>query len=494
MLAQISVKTGDENPVIVQSLRREFCDLLRLVLNSLRRMLTVCRHLIALLSAAHVLSLAHGQALSTDVEVVLVPNVGASFQEVDLYNTYADPVIACTYNLPSSASPPATVRMQQVTSTSFEIRLQQFENSNVVTPGDVHCLVVDAGVHLIGGSLEIEAHKVTSDSTSGDVPGWGSATTERVDGTFGHTYTNLVLLGQVMSFNDVRASVFWTNNCNNRGTPPTDTRACVGKHIGMIDSSRLDETLGYIAIEAGTGAINDVRYAFARGADSPRGVGDSPPYSYAVTGDFDVGVLTQAAEDGGNGGWAVLFGNDPLPNNSIQLAIDEEVFEGDMSRRHTTENVFYGVFENNQTADLTVTKDVSVASDNAVQYYFTGSDVIYTIDVTNDGSAPLDEDTVFLVDSLPAETEFFNGDHDGPGSGVIGFTETDSGLTFDPLSDVGYSTAAAKPTSFADCSYNPDPGYDANVRHICFNPKGRARDGTLYPNSAFSFSFRVRIS
>lgn len=437
---------------------------------------------------------AYGQALSKDVEAILVPNVGAAFQIVELYNTYSSPVPVCTYNLPSSASEPATVRMRNVGPASFEIRVQEFENSSAVTTSDVHCLVVDEGVHTLSDGREIEAHTVLSDGTSGSAVGWGSATTERVDASFGHTYSDLVLLGQVMTFNDVNASVFWQNNCSNRGAPATDTAACVGKHIGMINNTRANETLGYIAIEAGTGTVNDVDYAFASGADSPRGVGDAPPYSYSVSGDFDVGVLTQAAEDGGNGGWAILYGSDPLPANSINLAIDEEDVEGDTTRRHTHENIDYAVFENNQTAEMAADKSVIVHPASAVPYAIPGSDVLYTINVTNNGSSPIDDDSLFLVDTLPAQTEFFYGDHNGPGSGVVGFSEVDSGLTFAPGADVKYSNAAAKPTSFTDCNYMPNSGYDAAVRHICFNPKGRLRDGTLYPNSEFDLMFRARIN
>ena len=140
------------------------------------------------------LSQATGQALSEDVEVTLVPNVGATFQTVALYNSYTSPVIVCTYNLASSADPSATVRMRNVRTTSFEIRLQQFENSSTVSPGDVHCLIVEEGVHTLSDGLEIEAHTVVSDQTSGlAVPNtWNAVNTERVDTMFGHTYTCLL--------------------------------------------------------------------------------------------------------------------------------------------------------------------------------------------------------------------------------------------------------------------------------------------------------------
>ncbi len=450
----------------------------------------------AIASACFDAGCAWAQALSQDVEAILVSNVGASFQTVELYNIYTSPVVVCTYALASDSNPSATVRIRNAGPTSFDIRLQQFENSNSVTPGHVHCLVVDEGVHTLSDGREIEAHTVMSDQTSGNVvPNtWDAVNTERVDSILGHTYTRLVMLGQVMSFNDVNASVFWTNNCANRNVEPNDGAACVGKHIGQINGTRLNETLGFIVVEAGAGTVNGVRYAFDRGADIVEGVGNSPPYTYSVSGDFDVGVLTQAAEDGGQGGWAVLYGEDPLQSNSIAMAIDEEVVAGDTGRFHITEQVYYGIFENIQTANVSAEKTVSVHADSAVPYAVPGSDVLYTINVTNDGSSPLDEDSLFLVDSLPPETEFFNGDHNGAGSGAVGFAETDSGLTFSLATDVRYSNAATKPMNFGACTYVPVSGYDPAVRHVCFNPKGRLRDGTLYPASGFSLTFRARIN
>lgn len=453
----------------------------------------------ALTSFAWMSGAAHGQALTQDIEAILVPIVGASWVTVETYNTYTNPVVVCTYNLASAANPPATVRMRNAGTTGFEIRLQQFENSSVVTPGPVHCLVVEEGAHTLSDGREIEAHTVLSTGTNGNRLGWDSALSEDIDATFVHTYSSLVLLGQVMTFNDVNASVFWTHDCSNRRRPPTNNNACVGKHIGFLETPRANETLGYIAIEAGVGTVNDVSYSFQLGPDTIMGVGNTnpaPPYTYSVSGDFDTVIATQNAEDGGNGGWVVLYGTDPIRPNAIDFAIDEEVNAGDTTRFHVDEQVGYAALDNNQTADLSADKSQSVFSESAVQYAIPGSDVIYTITINNDGSAPTDKNTLFLVDSLPLEVEFFNGDYNGSADGtdVIGFSETDSGLTLNPATDVAYSNAATKPADFAACTYTPVSGYDPNVRHICFNPKGRLRDGVFYPNNEFSFSFRARIN
>jgi len=49
----------------------------------------------------------------------------------------------------------------------------------------------------------------------------------------------------------------------------------------------------------------------------------------------------------------------------------------------------------------------------------------------------------------------------------------------------------AAPASFADCTLLPDPGYDPDIRYVCFNPKGVLASGD--PDPEFNLSFRVRI-
>jgi len=57
-----------------------------------------------------------------------------------------------------------------------------------------------------------------------------------------------------------------------------------------------------------------------------------------------VAVVSQAAMDGGNGGWAVLYGASPLSATTLNLAVDEDQ-ANDAERKHVTEQVGYIVFE-----------------------------------------------------------------------------------------------------------------------------------------------------
>lgn len=438
---------------------------------------------------------ATGQALSLDLEAVRIDSVGATFQTVPLVNSYANAVVVCTYNLRSNANNEATVRVRNIQSDSFEVRVQRFENSSAFTPSDVHCLIADEGVHTLSDGRVIEARTALSTVTAGNAAGWATANYTNVTGQVTGGHSSLVILGQVMSFNDSQASVFTSNNCSNRGSPATLSNICVTKHIGMINDTRLSETLGFIITEPGSGTVNDVDYAFARGGNSIAGTGNSPPYTYSISGDFDTGIATMAAENGGNGGWAVLYGNDPLPSNAINLAVEEETVAGDTTRRHINEELYYGVFRNNQTATLGVTKSTTVSPLSTSPFAIPGSDVLYTLTVESTGTAPVDNDTLFLVDTLPAEVSFYNDDLDGAGpvGGPVQFDPLSSGVTFSDATDLRFSDAATKPSNLSACTYTPISAYDPNVRHVCFAPKGQLLGGAIQPNAVFSLTFRGRI-
>lgn len=125
-----------------------------------------------------------------------------------------------------------------------------------------------------------------------------------------------------------------------------------------------------------------------------------------------------------------------------------------------------------------------------------GNDVTYTLRVTNTGQGQTSSDSVIVIDTLPANVTFFNGDADGGGAETnpVYFVDASSGLTFSYATDVRYSDAASLPASFAACSYTPAAGYDAAVRYVCINPKGVMTRSTGAPDPAFEVKFRARIN
>lgn len=123
-----------------------------------------------------------------------------------------------------------------------------------------------------------------------------------------------------------------------------------------------------------------------------------------------------------------------------------------------------------------------------------GNDVIYTISVENTGDVPIDSGSILLVDNFPAELEFYNSDIDdgGPETDPVSFSQSGASMTFNYATDVGFSSSAIPPTTFAACSYTPSASYDASVTFICINPKGILPNGS--PNPNLTIQFRAKIT
>lgn len=167
-------------------------------------------------------------------------------------------------------------------------------------------------------------------------------------------YADPVVVGQVMSYNDSDWSTFWSRG-SSRTTAPTSSAHYVGKHVGEdSDNTRGNETIGYFVVETSNngGVIEGLPFRAALGSDTVKGVGDSPAYSYGYT-PFTAGipraaVVSMAGMDGGNGGWAMMYGGNPLPTAGgggvLYLAIDEDQSK-DTERRHTTEQVAYFIID-----------------------------------------------------------------------------------------------------------------------------------------------------
>ncbi len=276
--------------------------------------------------------------------------VDGTWAVVSLDNSYTSPVVVAAVVYANNTAP-VVVRVQNVTATSFEVKLQN-PSDGAVAADDVHYLVIEEGKWALPDGTKIEAARVSSDGTNA-YGSWASSAMEAYP--YQQTYTSPVVLGQVMSANDARWSAFWTNNGSQK-SPPTSSAAYVGKEVAEDTvTARATEMLGVVVIETGSGSVDGVPYQSFLGADSVRGVDNGPPFSYGLSGFSaapQVGIVTQAAMDGGNGGWAMLYGASPLSASSIDLVIDEDQIK-DTERKHTTEQVGVLVFESPVSLALT---------------------------------------------------------------------------------------------------------------------------------------------
>lgn len=311
-----------------------------------------------------------------DLEVVTIPNVGNTAQTVNLENSYTSAIPVCTYNIVSTAPVPAVVRIDNITATSFDVYLQKASGSATAeTPGDVHCIISDEGEYTVGG-LHWETRTKLSTFTSVR-SAFGNAT-DNVTASITGTFTSPLVLHQVISSNDPAWSASWSYNGTSTN-PPTAASIYVGKHVGADTvTARANETIGFIVIESGNGTVNGVAYDAALGADTIDGVDNVGNTYTAPTIDYRHGIASQSAMDGGDGGWAVLYGAAPLAGSAIDIAIDEDDI-ADAERSHTTEQVAYGLFEPVSVSDIGVSIDDGSAT------YTPGSTVAYTAVVSNTG-------------------------------------------------------------------------------------------------------------
>ncbi len=259
---------------------------------------------------------------------------------VTLSQHYSAPVVVTT-PLYGDNAPPLVTRIRNAQGNSFELMLQRADlSSDPVSPTDVHYLVVEAGVYT-EAEHGIRMEAVMFETTTTDRAGrWqGEAR------SYAQPYQQPVVLGQVMTAHDPRFSTFWSRGAS-RSSPPDSTHLFAGKQIAEDpDTERAPESVGYVVIEAGTGQIAGWLFHAARGADIIDGVPQGGDHYSHTVDNASVAVATQAAMDGGNGGWAVLL-TDPASssaNQTIHLAIDEDQLK-DSERNHTTEQVDFIVF------------------------------------------------------------------------------------------------------------------------------------------------------
>ena len=265
--------------------------------------------------------------------------VDGDYVTVNLANTYVSPVVVCSVKY-NNNNTPVVARVNNVISMSFDVRLQN-PSGGAVETDTVNYLVVEEGIWNING-VNIEAQTYMSTVTDENNSWVGEAQ------SFGQRYTSPVVLGQVMSENDPDWSVFWCQG-SSRTNPPSANALRTGKTVGEdTDTTRADETIGFIVFEAGHGTIGGVEFEASLGTDSVKGVTNSPPYTYSFDTAFgsvpQVTLGSMAGMDGNNGGWAYMHGSMPASNTSLYLSLDEDQI-GDSERSHTSEQIGYVVFE-----------------------------------------------------------------------------------------------------------------------------------------------------
>ena len=267
----------------------------------------------------------------------IVSGVGTDgWTAVALEDAY-DAKVVVTSPVYGPAAIPLVVRVRETGPSGFELRVDRLDgNTGSVPPIDVHFFVVEAGVYT-SAEHGVDMEAVRYESTVFSRAGLWAGESRSYLGD----YQSPVVVGQVMSYNDTRPTVFFSHG-QWTFTPVGADHLVVGRHIGEDpDWDRLPETIGYVAIETGSFQLGDWYLEAAVGADTVAGI-EAGPYAYPLQGlgPIDSVVASRTGVDGRDGGWAVLAAPDPLSSSSLALAIDEDQLV-DSERVHTTEQVAY---------------------------------------------------------------------------------------------------------------------------------------------------------
>ncbi len=274
----------------------------------------------------------------------VIDAVTETWQTVNLSNTYQSPVVIASVQLSSSNLTPVVTRIKNAGATSFDLKIQG-AGQTAVSSYTVHYFVIEEGVYTqTNDGITLEAVKTISTETA------KSSNWILEPRAYQNSYSNPVVLGQVMSTNDNDWSVFWASEANSRLNPPSSTSLACGKNISEATGNRADETIGYVVFEAGNGNLNGTNFLVGLGDDIVKGTTNSTQgYTYGFSGLLNpqTAILSAAAIDGANGGWPVLFGDNPLTETGAVLAFEEDV-EKDTERNHTHEQVAYLIFDGQQ--------------------------------------------------------------------------------------------------------------------------------------------------
>lgn len=265
--------------------------------------------------------------------------VDGTAQTVTLQGSYTMPVVVCTPQVVDN-SEPFVVRVDTVTGGSFRVWLQRCDGG-AVQADTVHYMVMEAGVYNING-MRCEARRFESTVTD-HLRSWAGESR-----SYGQGYSNPVVFGQVLTARDADWSSFWSRG-GNSGSAATSSTLFVGKHVGEdADTTRADETLGYIVFESGRHDINGVAVDVRLSGDIVMGVtngsGTNANYHQSFDNAPQVVVATQSGMDGNNGSWAMLWGAAAITTNRVRVIVDEDKLR-DPERSHTTEQVGVIAFE-----------------------------------------------------------------------------------------------------------------------------------------------------
>lgn len=380
---------------------------------------------------------------------------------------------------------------------------------------------------IVGGAQMVWQSTVSSTCTAGSATVTNPAGTALVAGTS----TGIRLFGGYDPAANAVCTIVVTATVGAAGTVTTinGTPGISGLTGTALLVSTVNDTFNVRAVtltkifspaSVPTNSVSALTFSLTNGLGNPAQGGTTPINNLmAFTEALPAGVVVASAPNATQcngtvaatvGSGTITFSGGTLSLGQTSCTISVNVTSAAAAVYNNTPANVTGVTTsiiNSATATLTVTgppslvfmKTVSVTSDpvNGVTNpkNIPGSEVLYTLRVTNTGTGTVDNNSLFISDPIPTNTELFVGDLSGAGSGPILFVQgsptSNITWTFAALNsltdDVDFSSDGGVTWTFV-----PTPPYDPAVNRIRLNPKGMMA-GSGGGSPYFDLRFRVRL-
>lgn len=250
-------------------------------------------------------------------QVVRDQTTGGDWYTVNLNNTYSDPVVVMR-GLSYNGSDPTHLRVRNVTSTSFEWQMEEWDYCDGPhTTETCPYMVIESGVYTLEDGTIIQAGLDSSTHT------WTSI-------TFSQAFSSTpCLITGVASQNDAAACITRSRSLSSTGFQIKVQEEEAGGAHGK-------EQVAWIAIEPGSGTNNSVAFLAGQTSNSVTHNWYTIPFSPAFS-QAPIFLCHDDTYDGGNT-CGTRFRN--LGASLVQVMIEEEK-SNDSEINHTTERVSY---------------------------------------------------------------------------------------------------------------------------------------------------------
>lgn len=247
-------------------------------------------------------------------------SVNHNWQTVNLTKSFTDPVVVAkpmSYNGGHSS----VVRIRNVTTTSFEIRVQEWDYlDGWHTSEQVSWLAMERGHFTLPNGAEVEAGTISTNSCG---------TVSFAGVTFSETFNSTpVVISSVMTFNGSDAVATRNRNIATNGFEVTM------QEQESNAQSHLTEHISYIAWEPSTGTIDGMSYEVGTGGNANHN------WTTINYGPFPSSPYLLADMQTINGGDTCNLRYRNKTNSSVQVKVDEEQ-SNDSEKWHVNESLGY---------------------------------------------------------------------------------------------------------------------------------------------------------